>query len=106
MMTKRTARRAPRAGRSAATPRAAEELTGAELERIAERVLKLSNADEIEVEIDATADALTRFANNVIHQNVADQTLSISVRAVVDGRTAAASMVPADRLPAGSISHI
>jgi len=91
MMTKRTARRAPRAGRSAATRRAAEELTGAELERIAERVLKLSNADEIEVEIDATADALTRFANNVIHQNVADQTLSISVRAVVDGRTARAS---------------
>jgi len=90
-MTKRTARRAPRAGRSAATRRAAEELTGAELERIAERVLKLSNADEIEVEIDATADALTRFANNVIHQNVADQTLSISVRAVVDGRTARAS---------------
>lgn len=91
VMTKRTARRTPRAGRSAPTRRAAEELTGAELERIAERVLKLSDADETEVEIDATVDALTRFANNVIHQNVADHTLSISVRVVVDGRTARAS---------------
>jgi PmbA protein len=63
----------------------------AEMERIAERVLKLSEADETEVEIDATTDALTRFANNTIHQNVAEQTLAISLRAVVDGRTARAS---------------
>jgi len=66
----------------------AGKLTTAELERIAERVLKLSGADETEVDIGATTDALTRFANNTIHQNVAEQTLSISVRAVVDGRTA------------------
>jgi PmbA protein len=62
--------------------------TSAELFRIAERVFKLSEADETEVEIDATTDALTRFANNTIHQNVAEQTLAISVRTVVDGRTA------------------
>ena len=66
-------------------------MSSAELERIAERVLKLSEADETEVEIGATTDALTRFANNTIHQNVAEQTLAISVRAVVDGRTARAS---------------
>jgi len=66
----------------------AGKLTTAELERIAERVLKLSGADETEVDIGATTDALTRFANNTIHQNVAEQTLSLSVRAVVDGRTA------------------
>jgi PmbA protein len=71
-------------------PRASGELTAAELERIAERLLKLSDADETEVEIDTTTDALTRFANNAIHQNVAEQTLSVSVRAVVDGRTARA----------------
>jgi PmbA protein len=65
--------------------------SSAELERIAERVLKLSDADETEVEIGATTDALTRFANNTIHQNVAEQTLAISVRAVVDGRTARAT---------------
>jgi PmbA protein len=62
--------------------------TSDDLSRIAERVFKLSEADETEVEIDATTDALTRFANNMIHQNVAEQTLSISVRTVVDGRTA------------------
>jgi PmbA protein len=62
--------------------------TSSDLARIVERVLKLSDADETEVEIDATTDALTRFANNMIHQNVAEQTLSISVRTVVDGRTA------------------
>lgn len=65
--------------------------TAADLQRIAERVLKLSKADETEVEIWSTTDALTRFANNTIHQNVAEQTLAISVRAVADGRTARAT---------------
>ena len=58
--------------------------TAAELEHIADRIIRWSDADQTEVEIDATVDALTRFANNTIHQNVADHTLSISVRAVVD----------------------
>ncbi|HKS83684.1 MAG TPA: TldD/PmbA family protein [Candidatus Acidoferrales bacterium] len=68
--------------------RGAAPVSAKDLERIAERVLKLSDADETEVEVENTVDALTRFANNTIHQNVAEQTLSISVRAVVDGRTA------------------
>jgi PmbA protein len=62
-----------------------------ELRRIAERVFALSEADETEVEINVASDALTRFANNVIHQNVAEQTIRLSVRAVVDGRTARAT---------------
>jgi predicted Zn-dependent protease len=62
-----------------------------ELRRIAERILKLSDADETEVAIDAAADALTRFANNTIHQNVAERILTVSVRTVFDGRTARAS---------------
>jgi len=61
------------------------------LHHLAERVLRLSDADETEVHIDFVADALTRFANNTIHQNVAEQTLSVSVRTVFDGRTARAS---------------
>ena len=61
------------------------------LEALAERILKFSEADETEVEISVVSDALTRFANNTIHQNVAEQKLGISVRAVVDGRTARAS---------------
>lgn len=63
----------------------------AELWRIAERVLKLSDADETEVMIDAAADSLTRFANNAIHQNVAERYLTVSVRTVFDGRTARAT---------------
>ena len=66
-------------------------LTAAELKSVAERILKFSEADETEIEIDATTDALTRFANNGIHQHVAEQVLHISVRAVMDGRTARAS---------------
>ena len=65
--------------------------SAADLERFAERILKLSEADETEVDIGVASDALTRFANNTIHQNVAEHTLGISVRAVVDGRTARAS---------------
>ncbi|MGH9563325.1 MAG: PmbA/TldA family metallopeptidase, partial [Terracidiphilus sp.] len=68
----------------------------AELERIAERVLKLSEADQTEVDISAGSDALTRFANNAIHQNVAEHTIAISVRAVLDGRTARASTNKSD----------
>jgi PmbA protein len=67
------------------------QLSPAELERIAEKILKLSAADETEVDVSAATDTLTRFANNTIHQNVAEHTLGISVRAVVDGRTARAS---------------
>ncbi len=62
-----------------------------ELRRLAERVLQLSDADETEVHIDFEADALTRFANNTIHQNVAEQAMSVSVRTVFDGRTARAT---------------
>jgi PmbA protein len=63
----------------------------AELERIATRVLKMSDADETEVDVSTATDALTRFANNTIHQNVAEDMLGISVRVDVDGRTARAS---------------
>ena len=66
-------------------------LSLAELERIAEKILKLSAAEETEVDVSAATDALTRFANNTIHQNVAEHSLGISVRAVVNGRTARAS---------------
>ncbi|MBI3670196.1 MAG: TldD/PmbA family protein [Acidobacteria bacterium] len=66
-------------------------LPQAELSRIAERIFEFSKADETEVHIDAVSDALTRFANNTIHQNVAEQVLSVSVRTVFDGRTARAT---------------
>ena len=77
--------------RANVVPAKSAPLSVSDLTRIAERVFRLSEADETEVEIGATTDALTRFANNTIHQNVAEQTLSISVRAVIDGRTARAT---------------
>jgi PmbA protein len=80
----RRARSWPKAARAAVDLRL-------DLEALGERIIKLSEADETEVVIHSASDALTRFANNTIHQNVAEQTLSISVRAVVDGRTARAS---------------
>ena len=46
---------------------------------------------EIEAIITTEDQALTRFANNVIHQNVAERTTYLSVRPVIDGCTARAS---------------
>ena len=66
-------------------------LSESELHQIINRVLKLakaSQADETEVHVDEVEDALTRFANNAIHQNVVEHGLTVSIRTVVDGRTA------------------
>jgi PmbA protein len=83
------AKPAARRKRSTRPPSSAG-FSASQLDSIAERILKLSQADETEVEIEAATDALTRFANNTIHQNVAEQTLEICVRAVFGGRTARA----------------
>jgi PmbA protein len=55
------------------------------------RLGKLAGAYETEVQLEETIDALTRFANNAIHQNVAEHGVTISIRTVVDGRTARAT---------------
>lgn len=83
-----------RAGRRAQRGAAVVEAhlpSDAELQQLAERAFQFSEADETEVHIDFVADALTRFANNTIHQNVAERMLTISVRTVYDGRTARAT---------------
>ena len=56
-----------------------------------DRIRRLSSADEVEVLFSGGASALTRFANNVIHQNVSEENVTVSVRTVFDGRTARAS---------------
>lgn len=58
---------------------------------IFDRIRKLSSADEIEVHFSGGKFALTRFANNVIHQNVAEENSVASVRTVFGGRMARAS---------------
>ena len=62
-----------------------------ELRRVADQVLAASTADETEVLILAEDDQLTRFANSIIHQNVAERDASVRVRAVVGKRTGVAS---------------
>ena len=48
------------------------------------RIKKHSTADEVEAIFYGGKNALTRFANNVIHQNVAEENISISVRAAFE----------------------
>src|SRR6202522_3951926 len=57
---------------------------------IFDRIRKLSSADEVEVLFSGGRFALTRFANNTIHQNVEDENHVVSVRTVFGGRTARA----------------
>ena len=62
-----------------------------EVKRLAETVLGLSKADETEVVVSGGDEALTRFAENVIHQNIARTELTITVRAFVGKRMAEAT---------------
>jgi predicted Zn-dependent protease len=58
---------------------------------IFDRIRKLSSADEVEVLFSGGRFALTRFANNTIHQNVAEENYIVSVRTAFDKRTARAT---------------
>ncbi|HUS07191.1 MAG TPA: TldD/PmbA family protein [Bryobacteraceae bacterium] len=59
-----------------------------ELFQAAEQAAARAGARDIEVAFAASDEALTRFANNEIHQNVAEQSSAMSVRTIIDGRTA------------------
>src|SRR3954447_25787056 len=60
------------------------DLCDAVLERIGSRA-------GAEVSVREGRYALTRFANSAIHQNVAEESRSVRIRVVTDGRQAAAS---------------
>jgi predicted Zn-dependent protease len=62
-------------------------------------VLQASCADQTEVALAAGHEALTRFANNAIHQNVAEDSATATVRAVIGQRIGVASST--DISPAG-----
>lgn len=66
-------------------------LTKDQAHDLASRAIKFSSADQTEVLIAGGHSALTRFANNTIHQNVAEENYVISVRTVFNGRTARAT---------------
>ncbi len=55
------------------------------------RLRNFSTADEIEVLVYGGHSALTRFANNTIHQNVAEENAVVSVRTAFGKRTARAT---------------
>src|SRR5437763_15898635 len=65
-------------------------LTKEQAGSIFDRVRNFSSADEVEVLFSGGRFALTRFANNAIHQNVAEENHVISVRSIFSGRTARA----------------
>ena len=55
-----------------------------------EQVLRLSPADETQVALETETGALTRFAHNVIHQNVAEIDAGLEVRVVFSRQVGAA----------------
>jgi predicted Zn-dependent protease len=62
-----------------------------ELGRIGRMVLDAVDADQAEVLLNNGTSALTRFANNYIHQNVEETSLSVTVRAVIGKKIGVAS---------------
>lgn len=65
-------------------------LTQDQASDIFDRIRKFSTGDEVEVLFSGGRFALTRFANNTIHQNVAEENHVVSVRAAFGGKTARA----------------
>src|SRR5437764_14406375 len=66
-------------------------LTDRRAHEIFDSVRKHSSGDDVEVLIAGGDSALTRFANNTIHQNVSDENYVASIRAVFGQKTARAT---------------
>jgi len=66
-------------------------LTQKQAGEIFDRIRALSSGDEIEVLFSGGKFALTRFANNTIHQNVSEENHVVSVRTAFGQRTARAT---------------
>ena len=66
-------------------------LTQDQAANIFTRIKKHATAEEVECLFYGGRSALTRFANNTIHQNVAEENYGVSVRTVFSGRTARAT---------------
>src|SRR2546428_9773102 len=63
-----------------------------ELKSFIHGLLERSPAQQTEVIVTEWDSALTRFANNGIHQNVAERDVSVRVRVVKEGKTGVASI--------------
>lgn len=60
-------------------------------EQIFARVQKFASTPDVEVIFNSIHFSLTRFANNTIHQNVAEDNNVVSIRTIIDGKTARAT---------------
>src|SRR5919201_2959186 len=74
-----------------------------ELRRFMEGVLERSPAEQTEVSVTEWDSALTRYANNGIHQNVAERNAGVRIRVVKDGRTGVASLNQLSEKSAGEV---
>ncbi len=63
-------------------------LTKEQAADIFDRIRRFSSADEVEAIFTGSRFALTRFANNTIHQNVEEENSIVSIRTNFAGRTA------------------
>jgi predicted Zn-dependent protease len=66
-------------------------LTKEQAADVFDRIRRLSSADEVEAIFTGSRFALTRFANNAIHQNVEEENSVVSIRTNFAGRTARAT---------------
>jgi predicted Zn-dependent protease len=66
-------------------------LTSEKAADIFDRIRRFSSADEVEAIFTGSRFALTRFANNTIHQNVEEENSIVSIRTNFAGRTARAT---------------
>jgi predicted Zn-dependent protease len=62
-----------------------------DLRALTDKALSMSKAQQTEVMVFSPHSALTRFANNYIHQNVEQQDIDMRVRAIVDKKIGVAS---------------
>ncbi|HEY7355439.1 MAG TPA: DNA gyrase modulator, partial [Ktedonobacterales bacterium] len=62
-----------------------------DVQALLEKVLGFSKATQTEALFFGTERSLTRFANNYIHQNVAETNTAVSVRAVLGNKIGVAS---------------
>jgi predicted Zn-dependent protease len=74
-----------------------------EVKRFIDQLLEASPASETEVMVTEWDSALTRFANNGIHQNVAERDVSVRVRVVKDGKTGVAAINQMDDAAAADV---
>lgn len=66
-------------------------MTASEVRALARKIMKMTAADGAEVLVASESSALTRFANNRINQNVAEENTQVSIRAVVGKRQGVAA---------------